>query len=331
MNRTSRVAWLTLGLAVTVTVLAIPPTPAVGQTKLVMVLNPIVETDAVLFSGQLIARMLSISLGIPVEATVATSYAATITAMCAGRADLAFLSPFAYVLAHESCGVEVAAVSVRAGRPYYRGQILARADAGINKFEDLQGKRFAFVDPASTSGYLFPSAMLKKMGYNPERFFSQAVFAGTHSNVVLAIYSGSVDGGATFEDVRTTLVRQFPDVMQKTKPILYTNPIPQDTFSLYPKLSPELKAKIKDRLVRIGATEPGKEALRSLYNVEGLTDRVELTNEQLQQLGVRLTPEITENMVRRGDRVVIPVGDWYFQVVRDAAKFLGLDLPKMVR
>ncbi len=329
--RIRRRLWFAVALAVSVALLGSAPFPVVGQTKLVMVFNPILETDVVLFSGQQIGRMLGTSLGIPVEAVVATSYAATIVAMCAGRADIAFLSPFAYVLAHEKCGVEVAAVSVRSGRPYYRGQILVRADSGITKLEDLRGKKFAFVDPASTSGYLFPSAMLKRLGFDPDRFFSQTLFAGTHSNVVLAIYRGQVDGGATFEDVRTTLQQQFPDVMQIVKPLLYTSPIPQDTWSLNPKLTQELKRKIRDRLSRIADTEPGREALRSLYNIDGVTDHVELTAEQVRQLGVQFPPEVAENVVQKGDKVVVPVGDWYFQVVRDAAKVLGLDLQKMFR
>lgn len=320
-----------IGIMVGAAVMAIPSVPTAGQTKLVMVFNPILETDVVLFSGQQIGRMLTTSLGIPVDAIVATSYAATIVAMCTGRADIAFLSPFAYVLAHEKCGVEVAAVSVRSGRPYYRGMIVVRADAGINKLEELRGKRFAFVDPASTSGYLFPAAMLKGLGYDPDRFFSNTFFAGTHPNVVLAVYRGQVEGGATFEDVRTSLQEQFPDVLQKVKPLLYTNPIPQDTWSLNPKLSQELKGKIRDRLVRIADTGPGREALRSLYNIEGIVDRVELTAEQIRQLGVRFPPEVAENIARKGDKVVVPVGDWYFQVVRDAANYLGLDLQKLVK
>ncbi len=320
-----------IGLAVAVAILGSPPTPTVGQTKLVMVFNPILESDVILFSGQQIGRMLGTSLGVPVEAVVASSYAATIVAMCTGRADIAFLSPFAYVLAHEKCGVEVAGVSIRSGRPYYRGQILVRADSGITKLEELRGKRFAFVDPASTSGYLFPTALLKRLGYDPDHFFSQTFFAGTHPNVVLAIYRGQVDGGATFEDVRTSVQQQFPDVMQKVKPILYTSPIPQDTWSVNPKLPAELKRKIRDRLVRIAETAPGQEALRNLYNIEGVTDRVELTAEQVRQLGVQFPPEVAENIVRKGDKVVVPVGDWYFQVVRDAANYLGLDLTKLVK
>lgn len=318
-------------LAVGLTTVALQPVHVTGQTKLVMVFVPSRETDVVLTSGQILGRMLSVSIGIPVEAVVSTSYTAAVEAMCAGRADIGALNPFSYVLAHEKCGVEVAAISVRFGLPYYRAQISVRADANINRIEDLRGKRFAFVDPASTSGYLFPAAMLKKAGFDPDKFFSQTVFAGSHPNVILAIYRGQVDGGSTFEDARTNVQAQFPDVLQKVKPIAYTNPIPNDTWSLNAKLSPAMKARIKDRLLRIAKTPAGQEALRNLYSIEGLTDVVELSEEQVQQLGIRFDEDTRERITRRGTRVLIPIGDWYFQPIRDAATFLGLDLQRLAR
>lgn len=331
MKRVQKIAFVLAALAVGLTTVAMQPAPSTGQTKLTMVFVPSRETDIVLFSGQQIGRMLSVSLGIPVEAVVSTSFSAAIEAMCAGRADVGALNPFGYVLAHQKCGVELAAISLRLGLPFYRAQISVAADANINKIEDLRGKRFAFVDPASTSGYLFPAAMLKKMGFDPDRFFSQTVFAGSHPNVILAIYRGQVDGGASFEDARTTVQAQFPDVMQKVKVLTYTNPIPNDTWSLNPKLSPALKARIRDRLVRIAATAEGKEALRNLYSIEGLTDKIELTADQVRALGIRFDAETQERMVRAGTKVTIPLGDWFFQPIRDAAAFLGLDLQRLAR
>lgn len=331
VKRFSKVLLVLVGLAVAVTTVAMQPSLTTGQTKLVMVFVPSRETDIVLTSGQILGKMLTQALGIQVDAVVATSFSAAIEAMCAGRADIGALNPFGYVLAHSKCGVEVSAISVRFGLPYYRAQISVRADANINKIEDLKGKRFAFVDPASTSGYLFPAAMLKKMGYDPDHFFSQTVFAGSHPNVILAIYRGQVDGGSTFEDARTNIQAQFPDVMQKVKVLTYTNPIPNDTWSVNAKLNPALKAKIKDRLLRIAKTPDGVEALRNLYSIEGLTDVVELSNDQIRALGIRFDQETQERIVRKGDKMVIPVGDWYFQPIRDAATLLGLDLQKLAR
>lgn len=331
MKQLSRIFLLVAVFAVAVTTLALQPEHVTGQTKLVMAFVPSRETDVILTSGQTLGRMLSVALGIPVETVVATSYTATVEAMCAGRADIGALNPFGYVLAHEKCGVQVAAVSLRTGLPFYRAQINARTDANINRIEDLRGKRFAFVDPASASGYLFPAAMLKKAGFDPERFFSQTVYAGSHPNVILAIYRGQVDGGASFEDARSTVQAQFPDVMQRIKVIGYTDPIPNDTWSLNPNLSPQMKARIKDRLLRIAKTPDGQEALRNLYSIEGLTDTIELTQDQVRQMGIRLDAETQERVVRRGNRVLIPVGDWYFQPIRDAARYLGIDLQRLAR
>lgn len=332
MKRFGRVMLLLAGLAVALTTVALQPAPTSGQGgKLILAFVPSAQTDVVLSSGQRIARMLSVALGVEVEAVVTTSFTAAVEAMCADRAQIGALNPFAYVLAHSKCGVEVGLISIRFGLPYYLSQISVRADAGITKIEDLKGKRFAFVDPASTSGYLFPAAMLKKLGYDPDRFFSQVVFAGSHPNVILAIYRGQVDGGATFQDARDNVRRQFPDVNDKVKPIAYTNPIPNDTWSLSPKLSADLKAKIKDRLLRISATPEGKEALKSLYDIDGLTNTVELTDKQAAELGIQFDQETREKIVRSGGKVRIPIGDWYFQPIRDAAKFLGLDLTKLAR
>jgi phosphonate transport system substrate-binding protein len=309
--------------------LALPQVQTSAQSKLVMVFVPSMQTETVLFNGQQIGRMLGGALGMPVDTVVATSFTAAIEAMCAGRADIGALNPFGYVLAHNKCGVEVAAISVRFGLPYYRAQISARADAGVTKITDLRGKRFAFVDPASTSGYLFPAALLKKMGYDPDHFFSQTIFAGSHPNVIIAIYRGQVDAGATFEDARQNVVQQFRDVMDKIKPVAYTDPIPNDTWSLNAKLPADLKVKIRDRLLGIAQTAVGKETLKNLYDIEGLTTSVELTTDQVQQLGIRFPSDVAERIVRKGDKLTIPVGDWYFQSIRDAAALLGLDLQKM--
>ncbi|MGH2348960.1 MAG: phosphate/phosphite/phosphonate ABC transporter substrate-binding protein [bacterium] len=331
MHKLMKAGILALGLAVALTTFVLQPVPVTGQTRLVMAFVPSQQTDVVLTSGRILARMLSVALGIPVEAFVATSYSATIEAMCTGRADIGALNPFGYVLAHDRCGVEVSAISVRFGLPYYRGQFNARADSNINSIADLRGKRFAFVDPASTSGYLFPAAQLKKQGFDPDKFFSQTVFAGSHPNVILAIYRGQVDGGATFEDARTNIQAQFPDVMQKVKVVGFTTPVPNDTWSVSPRLSAAMRARIKDRLLRIAKTPEGQAALRSLYSIEGLTDTVVLTTQQARQLGISFPAEIQERIVREGNRLTIPIGDWYFQPIRDAAQYLGINLQQLAR
>jgi phosphonate transport system substrate-binding protein len=207
-------------------------------------------------------------------------------------------------------------VSVRANLPFYKAQIVYKADLNVKSLNDLRGKRFAFVTPASASGYLFPAALLKKSGIDPDRFFSQVLFAGGHDRVILAVYTGSVDAGATFgdevfSDARTTVIRQYPDVKDKVKVLMYTDPIPNDTVSFRRDLPDEIKDRATKALFRIAETAPGKEAFDRLYQIQGFADFNALTTTYKQSK--------------------LKTFDEYFQPVRDAAKFLGLNLEEMLR
>ncbi len=292
------------------------PQPASSQTSLVLAFVPSLDAQRVLATGSTLARMLEVATGYRVRAEVPTSYAATIEAMCANRIDIAFLAPFAYVLGHRRCGADVRLVSVRANLPFYKSQIMYRGDQNVRSLQDLRGKRFAFVDPASASGYLFPAALLKKNGIDPDRFFSQVVFAGGHDKVVLAIYTGSVDAGASFgdevfSDARTRVEAQYKDVKDKVRVLVYTDPIPNDTVSFRRDLPDDVKSRAATAFLRIAQTAPGKEALDQLYQIQGFADFSALTT--------------TYKMTK------LKNFDEYFQPIRDAAKFLGLNLEELVR
>lgn len=308
-------------------VLAVAPGPSTGQLRLVMAFVPSLDAQRVLATGSTVARMLEVATGYQIEATVPTSYAATIEALCAGRVHIAWFAPTAYVLGNARCGAEVGLIAIRAGLPYYGSQILVRADLGAKSLADLRGKRFAVVDPASTSGYIWPMVYIKKKGFDPNTFFSQVVQAGGHDKVVIAIYQGSVDAGATYGDdltgrpeleARDRVVRQFPDVRQKVVVLEYVKPpvigyIPNDTVSFRKELPAEVKEKIIKALFRIAETAPGKEAVWNLYQHEGYADYSALIKKY------------------RVDPKQVPSLDAYFNPIRDAVKLLGIDLTKIVR
>lgn len=316
MNRVSRVVAIAVVGALALGVATLWPSPAAGQTSLVLAFVPSLDAHRVLATGSTLARMLEVATGYRIRAEVPTSYAATIEAMCAGRVDVAFLAPFAYVLGNHRCGADVRLVSIRANLPFYKSQILYRADLNVKSLADLRGRRFAFVDPASASGYLFPAALLKKNGIDPDRFFSQVIFAGGHDRVVLAIYTGSVDAGATFgdevfSDARSRVEAQYRDVKDRVRVLMYTDPIPNDTVSFRRDLSEEIKEKTTRMLLRIAQTAPGRETLDALYQIQGFADFSDLTT--------------TYKMGR------LRSFDEYFKPIRDAARLLGLNLEELVR
>jgi phosphonate transport system substrate-binding protein len=298
-----------LGLAAALTWVVTCAGPAPARTRLVMAFVPSGEEKTVLESGNRIAHLLEMASGYTVEPALATSYAGVIEAMGAGRADIGWLSAFAYVIAHQRYGVEVRLVTVRFGLPYYRAEVIAQTSSGIVSLADLRGKRFAFVDPASTAGYLVPSAALRKAGYDPQMFFGQVVFAGSHTNVVLAVYDGRVDAGAVYDDARGTVQKTLPDVMQQVKVVWASGPIPNDTVSVRRDLPEDVKERVTNALLRFSETPAGVDVLTSLYEVEALAD-------------YRLL--VTQYKVR------VPSLDAFYDPVRDVARYAGVNLEHLL-
>ncbi len=297
-------------LAVLLLAALVATTSAPAQTKLVMAFVPSGESQTILQSGNQVAHLLEVATGYRFESFVATSYAGVIEAMGAGRADIGWLNTFSYVIAHQKYGVEVRLVTVRFGLPYYRAEIIVQSASGINSLADLKGKRFAFVDPASASGYLFPLAGLKKAGYDPAKFFGQTVFAGSHNNVVLAVYQGRADAGAVFEDARASVQKTLPDVMQKLKPVWKSDPIPNDTVSFRKDVPADVKDRVSTALLRFSQDPAGLAALKSLYEIEALADYQLLVSKY---------------------KVKASSLDAFYDPVRDVARYAGINLEDLIK
>lgn len=150
-----------------------PVGPVRAQSVLKVGLIPSEDSRAMLAQSKDILDALEKNLGMKVQGFVATDYNGVIEALRAKHLDIAYLGPFSYVLATTVTPVEafVIAETAKSGRTYYHSQIIALKSSGIKKLEDLKGKNFAFVDPASTSGYAFPLAGLLKAGIEPKRDF----------------------------------------------------------------------------------------------------------------------------------------------------------------
>jgi phosphonate transport system substrate-binding protein len=195
--------------------------------------------------------------------------------------DVAWLATFAYVLAHDKYGADVILTTVRQGSKTYRSQIVVRADSGIRSLADLRGKKFAFVDSVSASGFLYPVALLARNNIDYKSYFAETVNAGGHDKVVIAVYNRQVDAGATFgqsietgapTDARTLVASTIPDVMEQVVPIAVTDPIPNDTVSVRKGLDRTLVDKIRGGLLRLSETPDGQKMLRDLYQINGLVE-----------------------------------------------------------
>ncbi len=240
--------------------------------------------------------------GFYVEYSIPTSYVAVVEAFGTGRADFAAINTFSYILAKDIKKYPVAPVVrvVRGeGETSYKGQIIARADSGIETIRDLEGRTFAYTDPASTAGYILASALFEREGVK----LGEATFASKHDNVVTKVYQGQVDAGATYysppalengieriRDARARVKTQFPDVEEKVRIIGFTADAPNEPWivrtNLYddPALQERVVDAIREALLSFAATEGGRVALDELYDITGLAPADDADYDQLRAL-----------------------------------------------
>ena len=269
-----------------------PPTPAAGKlgasdTPIVITFVPSGDTGKITKAGTAIADCLSQMTGLNFKIEVGTTFAASIEAMGAEKAQVSFLNTFSVLLAEQKYGIVPALVAIRkyatndldpdkalGGQlePFYKGQFIANTASGIKSFADLKGKTFCFVDPNSTSGYIVPRIILKANGIDADTDFKATQNAGSHPNVAIAVYKGDCDAGVTFINVLTdaaaNLAATYPDIATKVTVFADTDRIPNDGMQFIKTLDPKYQAVIVEGMLAMANDPGGKAVLKSLYNYD---------------------------------------------------------------
>ncbi|MGE3913363.1 MAG: phosphate/phosphite/phosphonate ABC transporter substrate-binding protein, partial [Chloroflexota bacterium] len=240
---------------------------------------------------QLLSDALKKETGLTYTGDVPTSYAAVVEAMCADRVDIGWVSPLAYILAREKCDADMSLVSVTRVGTQYWGVIVTRVDSPIQKVEDLKGKKFAWVDPGSTSGYLFPRVILGEHGMKPEDLGEQ-VFAGGHDKVGLAILEGQVDAGAMGKDSISRVNSLRPNADKELRIDEESPPIPNDGVAFRKGLPPEIIEKTRQALLKISATEEGQKLFEEAIGTRGVAETTDAAYEPVRRAATVLNMDL---------------------------------------
>ena len=263
-----------------------------AQAVLTVGLIPSEDSRAMIANSQAMMDMLSKSLGMPVKPFVAADYNGVIEALRSKRLDVAYLGPFSYVLGTTVADIEAFAVAEtkKAGRSFYHSVVIAHKDSGIKTVNDLKGKTFAFVDPSSTSGHLFPKSGLMKAGLNTDKDFSRVIFSGSHDSNAIAVQNKKVDAAAIADRILDAAITKGLVKREDIVEVWRSDPIPESPTVWRKDLSPDLKKRI-----------------------------------QAAFLQVKDIPWSDQGMLNG----FFPTNDAAYDVIRETAKSLNLDLKKM--
>jgi phosphonate transport system substrate-binding protein len=229
---------------------------------------------------------------------VATSYNAEIEAMRNGKLEIGEFGPLGYVLAHQVAKAEaVAAFGTADGKPNnYWASIVTYPASGIKTVAEIKGHSFAFSDPASTSGHLFPAYGLRKAGLDPDKDI-RAIYAGSHTSSFEAFYNHKVDAGELNSE-QLESAKQRGHYKDGDLVFLWkSDPIPTDPFVV----RGDLPADFKKRVVEV------------LQNLDLST----------------LDPADRKIMVGTGITRLVPQTDGAYDGIRDLVKTLNIDLEKL--
>jgi len=200
------------------------------------------------------------SMGTKVTLYIAKNYGDLKEQMEAGTVDIGSFSPFAYVDAFKGGKLKLIAQSILDHSAFYRGIIISKKEGGIKDLSGLQGKRFAFVDPKSASGYVYPRAMLIEKGFDPDKFFKESIFAGGHDKVLTSVLDGKVEAGAIY-DGALAIAKGKGLPTEDLIIIASTDPIPHDAIVVRSDLDEATTREIQKVLIDLERTEAGQKVI----------------------------------------------------------------------
>jgi phosphonate transport system substrate-binding protein len=224
----------------------------------------------VLRSGALeIAKALQEELHIPVNVYISKNYTGLVEAMKTKKVDFAFLTAMSYVFAEKEAGAKVLLKQVWE-QPFYYSVILTKKNSKLKTLDNLNGKRIAFVDEKSTSGYLYPQVQMKKRKIIP----SEKKFSGSHTQSVAWLDQSEVDAIAVFANDKKGQSNAYLKYSKEKNPekkvqILWVSePIPNDPFSVrqdfydqYPKTTHNLMFALIDVVDKLKSNKDVKETI----------------------------------------------------------------------
>ena len=210
-----------------------------------------------------VANYLSQRLDAEVELKILSRYGNVIENFVSNELDGAFFGSFTGALAHRMIGVEaLARPEWFDGTSTYHGLVFVRKDSGIRTVEDMKGKRFAFVDKATTAGWLLPLHYFKLHGIrDPFSWLGETYFTGTHEGAIYDVLEGKADIGAAKNTVFYADAEKDPRITDELAVLIKSPDVPANGLCVRNDLDQDLKRRLKEALLNMNRDKEGRKIL----------------------------------------------------------------------
>ncbi len=240
------------------------PTATAEVVPLRVAVAAILSPQGTARSYQPLLDVLEAKLGRPVELVQRRTYAEVNELIRRGEVDLAFVCTRAYVEGQKAFGMELLAIPQIHGRTTYRAAVIVRKGYPARSFEDLRGAVFAFTDPLSNTGHLYPSVLVRRLGETSETFFRRTFFTYSHDNAIGAVADGIADAASVDSVVLDYALKRDPGLRDRIQVLFYSLPFGMPPVVVGPQVRPQTKARLKEILLTLHEDPEGQKALEAL-------------------------------------------------------------------
>jgi phosphonate transport system substrate-binding protein len=214
--------------------------------------------------------------GIAIKFKVLSRYGNIIDSFNELNLDGAFWGSFTGAMAEMKLGVEhIVRPLWKNGSSSYHGYIFVREDSGIKNVADMKGKSIAFVERATTAGYVFPLAYLRENGVDDiDTYFKEYYFAGSHDATIRSVLQKKVDIGCAKNTIYELLSAANPGILEELAIIARSPDVPSNGLGLRKDLDVSIKNKLKETFLNMHIDPEG----RSILKIFGALRFIETTS-----------------------------------------------------
>ncbi len=252
----------------------------------------------------------------PVQMVHRRTYDEMDTLLEQGQVNVAFICSAPYVKNREKFGVELLVAPSVNGRAIYHSYVIVHKDSSFKSFADLKGKIFAFTDPKSNTGKLYPTYLLRTMNSTPEQYFKRHMYSYSHNKSIELVAKRVVDGAAVESLVYENMIKTGSPYVRQTRIIKRSPPYGTPPVVVTRDVSPALRDGIREAFLNMNRSEKGKAILDAMM-IDGFVRIADNAYDSIRKMERAVDEDIVVARKTRGKQTV------YFGVIpRDNPRIL---------